>query len=176
MHRLWVYQRCGRCGLEFKLSIALTLVALALVELLRQQWSGARFGMFAALIVLTYLTHLAAIVFIAAALGISALWGQGYSGLSTGKFPRMDFAFVSGMALGIYLFIPIIGVLAWHLVEAVTYRQPGDVVAQESYWGTAATKIGRLSWDLVRYHRKRDSVVMATLLAACSAHWRSTAR
>jgi hypothetical protein len=50
--------------LEFKLSIALTLVALAQVELLRQQWSGVRFGIFAALIVFTYLTHLAAIAFI----------------------------------------------------------------------------------------------------------------
>src|SRR6195256_3576696 len=34
---------------EFKLSIALVLVALAMVELLRQRWSGVRFGMFAAL-------------------------------------------------------------------------------------------------------------------------------
>jgi hypothetical protein len=135
---------------EFKLSIALTLVALALVELLRQQWSGARFGIFAALIVLAYLTHLAAIAFIAAALGVSAVWR-----IVLGK-SRID--------REIYLFIPIICVLAWHLVEAVTYRQPGDLVAQENYWGTVVTKVVRLSWDFVRYHRMRDSFVMATLL------------
>jgi hypothetical protein len=136
---------------EFKLSIALTLVALALVELLRQQWSGARFGLFAALIVLTYLTHLAAIAFIAAALGVSALWR-----IVLGK-SRID--------REIYLFIPIICVLAWHLIEVVTYRQPGDLVAQESSWGTAAVKVDRLPWDLVRYHTKGDFAVMATLLA-----------
>jgi hypothetical protein len=136
--------------LEFKLSIALTLVALALVELLRQQWSGARFGIFAALIVFTYLTHLAAIVFIAAALGVSALWR-----VMLGK-SRID--------REIYLFIPIICVLAWHLLEAISYRQPGDLAAQGSRWGTVETKIARLSWDLVRYQRARDFVLVATLL------------
>jgi hypothetical protein len=64
----------------------------------------------------------------------------------------------------IYLFIPIVCVLVWHLVEAVTYRQPGDLAGQQNYWGTVASKVARLSWDLVRYHRKRDSVVIATFL------------
>jgi hypothetical protein len=135
---------------EFKLSIALVLVALAMVELLRQRWSGVRFGMFAALIVLTYLTHLAAIAFIAAAIGASAVWRVGL------RKSRID--------REIYLFIPIVCVLVWHLVEAVTYRQPGDLAGQQNYWGTVASKVARLSWDLVRYHRKRDSVVIATFL------------
>jgi hypothetical protein len=135
---------------EFKLSIALMLVALAMVELLRQQWSGVRFGIFAALIVLTYLTHLAAIVFIAAAVGASAVWR-----IVLGKSP---------VDREVYLFIPIACVLAWHLVEAVSYRQPADLVAQPSRWGMD-TKVARLSWDFVRYHRARDSVVMGTLLA-----------
>jgi hypothetical protein len=136
---------------EFKLSIALTLVALALVELLRQQWSGVRFGIFAALIVLTYLTHLAAIAFIAAALGVSALWR-----IMLGK-SRID--------REIYLFIPIICVLVWHFLEAITYRQSGDVVAQETLWGSISDKVARLPWDLVRYHRMRDLEVAGTLLA-----------
>jgi hypothetical protein len=135
---------------EFKLSIALTLVALALVELLRQQWSGVRFGIFAALIVFTYLTHLAAIAFIAAALGLSALWRVGFRN--------------SRIEREIYLFIPIICVLAWHLLEALSYRHPGDIVAQENRWGPIDSKIARLSWDLVRYHRTRDFAVTATLL------------
>jgi len=136
---------------EFRLSIALVLVTLAAVEWLREQWSGARFAIFAALIALTYLTHLAAIVFIGAAVGVSAVWR-----IALGK-SRID--------REIYLLIPIIGVLAWHFVEAVTYRQPGDVVGNESYWGTVTSKVDHLSWDLVLYHRQRDSVVMATLLA-----------
>jgi hypothetical protein len=135
---------------EFKLSIALMLVTLAMVELLRQQWSSARFGMFAALIVLTYLTHLAAIVFIAAAVGAAAVWRVGF------RKSRVD--------REIFLFIPIVCVLVWHLVEAVTYRQPGDLVGQHNYWGTVASKISRVQWDFVRYHRKRDSIVIATLL------------
>jgi hypothetical protein len=136
--------------LEFKLSIALTLVVLAMVELLRQQWSGARFGIFAALIVFTYLTHLAAIAFIAAAVGASAVWRIGL------RKSRID--------REIYLFIPIICVLVWHLVEAASYRQPGDLVASPSEWGTTTTKVARLSWDFVRYYLARDSVVIATLL------------
>ena len=137
--------------LEFRLSVALTLVALALVQLLRQQWSGVRFGIYAALIVLAYLTHLAAIAFIAAALGGSALWRIGL------RKSRID--------REIYLFIPIMGVLAWHLVVALAYRQPGDFVAQHNDWGTIETKLGRLSWDLVRYHGRPDSLVMAAVLA-----------
>jgi hypothetical protein len=134
---------------EFKLSIALTLVALALIESLRQQWSGIRFGIFAALIVFTYLTHLAAIAFIAAALGVSALWRVGFRKSSIDR--------------EIYLFIPIICVLAWHLLEARTYREPGDLVAQKR--GPIENKIARVSWDLVRYHRTHDFIVTETLLA-----------
>ena len=134
---------------EFKLSIALTLVALAMVEQLRQEWSVVRFGIFAALIVLTYFTHLAAIVFIAAAVGASAVWRIGFR-----KSP---------IDREIYLFIPIICVLAWHVVAAASYRQPGDLVAQPSRWG-ADTKVARLLWDFVRYHRAHDSLVMGTLL------------
>jgi hypothetical protein len=44
------------------------------IAALREHWSGVRFGIYAALIVFTYLTHLAAIAFIAAALGVSAVW------------------------------------------------------------------------------------------------------
>jgi hypothetical protein len=136
---------------EFKLSIALTLVALAMVELLRQQWTAARFAIFAALIVLTYLTHLAAIAFIALAVGASAVWRA-----VLGK---------SRIHREILLLTPIIGVLAWHFVAAVGYRQPDDIVAQGTEWSTMASKVIRLSWDFVRYHRRPDSVVIATLLA-----------
>jgi hypothetical protein len=136
---------------EFKLSIALVLVALAMVESLRRGWSGTRFGIFAALIVLTYLTHLAAIVFIAVAIGTSAVWR-----IVLGK-SRMD--------REIYLLIPVLCVLAWHLVEAVSYRQPDDIVAEHTNWGTVASKVARLSWDFVRYNRAHDSLVVATLVA-----------
>jgi len=136
---------------EFKLSIALTLVALAMVESLRQQWSGARFGIFAALIVLTYLTHLAAIAFIAMAIGASALWR-----VVLGK-ARID--------REIFLLVPIFCVLAWHFAAAVGYRQQDDIVAQGTEWSTIASKITRSSWDFVRYDRKRDSIILATLLA-----------
>jgi hypothetical protein len=136
---------------EFKLSIALTLVALAMVELLRQQWSGARFGIFAALVVLTYLTHLAAIAFIGAAVGVSAVW-RAVLGKS-----RID--------RELFLLTPIIFVLVWHVVAAIGYRQPDDIVEQGTEWSTFASKIARLSWDFVRYGRRPDFVLIATLLA-----------
>ena len=58
-------------------------------------------------------------------LGVSALWGQGYSGLSTGRFPRLDAAWAAGIpVLGrlltsldplAYLAIVLVGLVSWFL-------------------------------------------------------------
>jgi simple sugar transport system permease protein len=58
-------------------------------------------------------------------LGISALWGQDYSGLSTGRFPRPEFAWIKDIPLGgrlfssldylAYLSIALVAAVAWFL-------------------------------------------------------------
>lgn len=58
-------------------------------------------------------------------LGVSALWGQDYSGLSTGKFPRMDFDWLKAIpVIGrlfasldplVYLSIALVAAVAWFL-------------------------------------------------------------
>jgi hypothetical protein len=136
--------------LEFRLSIALVLVALALVELLRRRWSVANYVIFAAVVVTAYLTHLAAIAFIATAAGVSAVWR-----IILGK-SRID-----REAL---LMIPVIGVLAWHFMVAVHYRQSQDIVAETDNWGTVAGKVTGLAWHFVRYNRLQDSLLIAMLV------------
>jgi general nucleoside transport system permease protein len=58
-------------------------------------------------------------------LGISALWGQDYSGLSTGKFPRLEFAWLTDIPVAGRLFasldwlayaaIVLVAAVAWFL-------------------------------------------------------------
>jgi len=59
--------------ITFRLAVAMTLVCLALVQRLRREWSPAVFVAFCAVMVLGYLIHLATVVFVAAAIGASAL-------------------------------------------------------------------------------------------------------
>ena len=136
--------------LEFRLSIALVLVALALVELLRRRWSVANYVIFAAVVVTAYLTHLAAVAFIATAAGVSAVWR-----IVLGK-SRID-----REAL---LMIPVIGVLTWHFMVAVHYRQSQDIVAETNNWGTVAGKVTGLAWHFVRYNPLQDWLLIAMLV------------
>ncbi len=140
---------------EFKLSIALALVGLATLELLRQRWSAPYFAIFAVLILVTYLVHLAAVVFIGALQGVSAVW----------RIAQRR----SSLARELLLFAPVIGVLAWHFVGAAAYRQADDLVDSPDSWGTVARKMYDLSWDLRRYDRRQDTVVIGTLLIFLAA-------
>ncbi len=89
--------------------------------------AGALMGAVFGLLVLTFRANqvasgLALTIF---GLGLSALWGQSYSGLSTGRFPRLDFAWISSIPVAgrlfgsldplVYLSFAAVAFVAWFL-------------------------------------------------------------
>jgi hypothetical protein len=136
--------------MEFKLSIALVLVAFSLIESLRERWSVTYFALYAVLIAVAYFVHLAAVVFIGALWGVSGLWR-----LSQGR---------SRVANEAILVAPIVCVLLWHFIGAATYRHSDDLLVAPSRWGTAATKWARFAWDFRRYAHLQDDVVTGAVI------------
>jgi hypothetical protein len=142
---------------EFRLSVAVVFVALALMELLRQRWSLTRYTAFVVIIIASYLTHLAATVFIGAAVGVSAAWRVAF---------RQRVVFRQARITGeILLILPILAMLAWHELVAVHYRQPADLFNQFSIWGTLARKVQGLTWDFLRYNTYQELAALVLLVA-----------
>jgi hypothetical protein len=134
---------------EFKLSIAVLFVALGLVEHLRQRWTGMRYAAFAVIVIASYLTHLAATVFIGAAVGASAVWSV---------VVRR-----SQITREILLILPVGLMLAWHELVAINYRQPTDLINPFSVWGTPERKVQHLVWDFLRYNLHHELVLLGLL-------------
>jgi hypothetical protein len=138
--------------LSFRLSVAMLIVTLGLVEMLRRKWSYPLFALYAAAVGLDYLMHLSPIIFLFAALGVSGLlrlW------LRTTTL-RTEFA----------LFIPLVLVLAWHLLVGVHYREPTDPVTGAYMWGTWYSKFARIGSEFFHFVPYQD-VLLVLLLAAC---------
>jgi len=149
--------------LEFKLSIALVLVALTVVELLRKRWSRGRFAIYAVVVVIAYFTHLAAVVFIGVAVGAAAVCRLV---LQMRQEPANRAAVIRvTLNREMILLAPVLCMLVWHFLAAVAYRQPQDIVAEAYNWGTFASKVSRLSWGFIRYNRSQDAYVVATFAA-----------
>jgi len=142
---------------EFRLSIAVVFVALALMELLRQRWSLTRYAAFVIVIIVSYLTHLAATVFIGAAIGVSAAWQVAFRRWVTFRQVR-----ITREAL---LILPIVAMLAWHQLVAIHYRQPTDLFNQFSIWGTPEKKVRNLTWDFLRYNTYQELAALVLLVA-----------
>jgi hypothetical protein len=127
--------------LTFRLGVTVTLVSFALVQSLRRSWSTALFAAYCVTLVLGYLTHLSVIVFLVAAIGVSAVLNL-WSGRTTKRTE-------------ILLSMPLLVVLAWHFAAAIHYRVPTDLPAGGFDWGTWSGKIWRLHWDFMRYYGTR---------------------
>ena len=138
--------------LEFRLGIAATLVVLAVAQLLRRRWSLPLYVLFCALVVLGYLIHLTVIIFAAAALGVSALLKL-WRGTTT---LRQETALLAPLGVA----------FACQFGVANHYRNPGDLVAEQYYWGTPYTKILGLGAEFIRYHEIWD-ILMSAMLAVC---------
>jgi hypothetical protein len=139
--------------LSFRLSIALTLVGLALVQSLRREWSTALFALYWAVVVLGYLIHLSTIVFLAAAIGSTAvlrLWLRS-----------------TNVRNEVYFLIPIAVAAVWQFGVANHYHAANDLAAGAYEWGTWSGKLWRLRWDFSRYYGTRlDGRVDKLLLLA----------
>jgi hypothetical protein len=136
---------------EFRLSIAFVLVAMALVEVLRRRWSVVSFAGYALVVVSTYLVHLAAVAFIAVAVGASGLWRIV---LRKSRFDREAL-----------LMSPVVAVLGWHVLAAAHYRQPEDMEQGTPRWATLGGKLSGVLWDFVRYNPHPDYLLLAIFAA-----------
>lgn len=138
--------------LSFRLGIALVILAVAMAEFLRRDWSTARFMVFVGIVAAAYFTHFAAVVFIATALGTSAA-------------VRLSLH-TSRLRHELLLFAPIAAVLAWHFLVEGGYRQPHDAVAEVFFWGTPGSKLSHLLWNFQRYKKHWDELLMAALVVS----------
>jgi hypothetical protein len=138
--------------LEFRLAVAVTLVSLALAELLRRCWSAGIYVVYSVVVVLGYLIHFTSIVFVVAALGVSALLKLRLRTTSL----RREIAVLA----------PVGAVLAWHFGVAVGYRVPSDIPSEILDWGTVSGKIEGLVAPFVRFSMPAD-FLMVLVLAAC---------
>jgi hypothetical protein len=147
--------------LSFRVAVAMLIATLALVELLRRKWSYPLFALYAGAVVLDYLMHLAPIVFLFAALGVTGLlrlW------LRTTTLRRE-----------IALFAPVLVVLAWHFTIATGYREPTDPVTSVYVWGSWYSKFARIGSEFFHFVPYTD-VLLALLLAASVVAWTGVPR
>jgi hypothetical protein len=142
--------------MSFRLGVATLLLTLAAAEGVRRDGSAARVCVFISALLLAYLTHFSAIIFIAAALGTSTIIRL-YSRTS-----RVGREFL--------LLAPLGCVMVWHFVGEAGFRQSQDLVAEGFFWGTPASKVMNLFWNFVRYRVHWDALLL-TLLAACLFFW-----
>jgi len=138
--------------LSFRLCVALTIATLGVLKLLREQWSVRLYILYAALIALSYLTHLAALAFLTVAvLVVSAL------ALRSGT---------SRIQREALLFAPLAALLVWHFVITGGYDRPDDPIENPYTWGSAYEKVTRLGTAFLRFDGLRD-LVLAEVFGAC---------
>jgi len=123
--------------LEFRLGIAVMLVALALAGLLRRRWSLGLFALYAVVVACCYLVHLAALVFVAAA-------------VATSDILRWWFKDTDAKT-EVNLWLPILLVFAWHFGFAVHFGRPEEASDNPISWGTVTDKLRAVTWDFRRF-------------------------
>jgi hypothetical protein len=137
--------------IAFRLAVALTVVSVALAAKLRRQRSTPLLCLYAALVVAGYLTHLSALIFTTAAVGVTGvlrLWLR-----------RTD------IRTEAMLWIPILPVLAWHFF-AVAPHYPSDLY--DVHRATIGAKLARLPYTFHRFQSWRERYLQLTFLACLS--------
>jgi hypothetical protein len=140
--------------LPFRLAVALTLVSFSLVQTLRRRWSWAMFAIYCIVVAFGYLIHLSTIIFLAAAIVVSAaltLWLRSTT-------VRQE----------VYLLFPVLAMMAWHFGVSIHAHAPTDRVAYGHEWGTWSRKFWGLQWPFMRYIGTHlDRRVDEILVLAC---------
>ncbi len=135
---------------QFRLGFALMLVAIACADLLRRRWSLRRFALYCAVVVIAYLSHLAAVVFLAPALVTSAL-------------VRLWFRRTT-VRRELWLIAPVLAVLGWHFGAGQRAPESSDVLPAYHYvWGTVYEKFRGLDFELVRFAQPFSKILMIML-------------
>jgi hypothetical protein len=142
--------------LSFRVSVAMLIATLGVVELLRRQWSYSLYAAYVMAVVLDYLMHLSPLVFLVPALGVTALL-------------RLRLR-TTTLRAELALFIPVLLLLAWHFTVATGYRQPGDQIESSYVWGSWASKFARIGSQFFHFTPRVD-VVLALVFASCLVAW-----
>ena len=146
----------------FSLAIAATIVCLGLVELFRQRSSTGLFVTLIVVLVLAYLIHVTAILFLAAAVGISAVM-------------RLWFRTTS-LKTEALIFLPIAALLAWNAGIASRNHRPGDLTPAMYDWGTVFEKFQGLAYPFRRFSLIADGFLLLALAVRHSASRQALAR
>jgi hypothetical protein len=136
----------------FRLALAEIIVCLALAEMLRKRWSRGLFGVYVMVLILGYLTHLAAPVFFAVALGTSSLLRVGFGATTVRR--------------ELYLLIPVGALLGLHFGVLASPHTQTNPPEYEYSWGTLHQKLQRLLFEFERFGA-RPALAMMIMLAAC---------
>ena len=138
--------------LSYRVSVAMLIATLALVELWRRKQTYSIFGLYAIAVVLDYLMHLAPIVFLFAALGVTGLLRLRQRATTW----RTE----------IMLFVPLLAVVLWHVAVGSHYREPTDPATSPWFWGTWTGKLARVGSEFFHFARWTD-VLLVVLLTLC---------
>jgi hypothetical protein len=142
--------------MAFRLSLALIVVSLAIAEVLRRRWSMRVFAAYVVVLVLGYLTHLSAPMFLCVALGVSALAALWF-GTTTVRRES-------------YLLVPLLVILVWHFGFVATPRSGGGSVgidwARPGGGMAVIRKVRDLNFEFIDFHWKLAKPTLI-LFAAC---------
>ena len=138
--------------LSYRVSVAMLIATLALVELWRRKQSYGLLALYALAVVLDYLMHLSPIAFLFAALGVTALlrlWQRSTT-----------------LRTEIMLFVPLLAVVLWHVTVGSHYREPGDPATSPFFWGTWISKFARVGSEFFHFAPWTDALLVL-LLVVC---------
>lgn len=137
--------------LNFRLGIALTIMNLALLIRLRNEWSNRFYVCYVALVTTGYLVHLTTIALLTPALAVSSLLRL-WRGTSTIRKEAL-------------LAAPLIALWAWHFGVVPRFSRPDDPIENPYFWGTLHGKLIGLDFEFARFNLRWDLVMIAVFVA-----------
>jgi hypothetical protein len=141
--------------LAFSLAVAFIAAALGLARALRERErerrSILRYAIYCAVVAAAYLTHLTTLVFITAALAISAMCDT---------YRRRTLNWRNEFLI----FLPIAALLGWHFLFHAAV--PG-IDSTATVWGSVLGKIRQLDWTFIRFYWKQDLALLGLSALAC---------
>lgn len=148
--------------LAFSLGLASILTVVAQVRMMRERTRPGLllYMAYSAALAAAYLIHLTTLVFIAAAVGATALLRL--RGQRSFRW-RREFL----------IYLPIAMLMIWHFLLHDAVPGLGET---ENSWGSVLAKFQHLDWDFIRFTRRSDRVLLCIGIFACvwQRFWRQT--
>jgi hypothetical protein len=132
---------------NFRFSIALTLVALAIAQTLRRRYSAMLFVIYCLTVAFGYLMHLAFLVFAVVGIGTSGLFRLWRRGTTWGR--------------ECLLLLPLVVSASWYVISRWLYPITRDVIPAHFVRNGLRTKLRQLDWPVIRFNESVDLLFMA---------------